>query len=170
MGRDSSDTREVSLNRLKPHHRGMARAQVAFALRPTELAERFGLSLSWISQIINSPLYRAEIERLTMMADANSTAADVSGELKAMTRRAAEVIAEDLYQGERSVHRTNVAFNLLDRTGYHKKEIPVDRRKQKMIFYNFAPLPGDDVKEAERQAEKVREILKSEGGSSDELE
>jgi len=162
MGRDASDIRDISLNRLRPHHRGMARAQVAFALRPTELAERFGLSLSWISQIINSPLYRAEVERLTMMADENSTAADVGGELKAMTERAVEVIAEDLHREERSVHRTHVAFKLLDRTGYHRKEIPPDNRKQKMIFYNFAPLPGDDPKEALKQAEKIKAIMEQE--------
>ena len=53
----------AQIQTLRPKYRSMARL-VTQGITNLELAERFGLSTVRISQIINSPLFKAEVERL----------------------------------------------------------------------------------------------------------
>ena len=120
----------IDLKNLKPHHRGMARAQVAFGMKVGELAEKFSMTPQQITNITLSPLYRAEVARLERGADGEVT--KLEEELKALAIRAVEIVAEDLMHNEKTEHRTRVAFSVLDRTGYAKNLVPQDNRKQKI--------------------------------------
>lgn len=147
----------IDLKELKPHHRGMARAQVAFGLKVKELADKFGMSAQQVTNITRSPLYRAEVARIEVGAD--NRASKLDEELKALAERAVEIIAEDLVQNERTQHRTSVAFNVLDRTGYAKKNDPPDQRRQKIVINNFAPEPGENPAEAIERLRQLRDIF-----------
>jgi hypothetical protein len=148
----------IDLKELKPHHRGMARAQVAFGMKVKELADRFGLSAQQVTNITRSPLYKAEVARIEVEAD--NHVAELDLELKELAIRAVEIIAEDLMQVDPSGHRTSVAFNVLDRTGYAKKTTPQDNRKQQIVIHNYAPQPGDDPEEAIRELRELRKVFK----------
>jgi len=157
MGRLASEDRKIKLQALRPHHRSMARLQVAYGLRTKELAKRFGMLEPQVSIIVNSPLYQAELARLENFAD--EMAVDVGGELNQLAGRAVEIIAEDLHSKEKSAQRTKSAFAVLDRTGYHKKEEASDQRKQTLNFINLAPLPGEDPAESIARIKKIKEEL-----------
>ena len=157
----------TNLKALKPHHRGMARAQVAFGMKVGELAQRFSMSPQQVTNITRSPLYLAEVARIE--AGAEGEVQKLDSELKALAERAVEIVAEDLMQAERTEHRTKVAFNVLDRTGYGKNDnFGVDNRKQKIVINNFAPNPGDDPEDAIKQLQELRNVFSSQEGEKDE--
>ena len=159
MGLIAQDNRsdKIQVHSLRPHHRSMARLQVAYGLTNVQLAERFGMGQPQISIIVNSPLYKAELKRLESMAD--EMAVNVGDELAGLGPRAVEVIAEDLHDREKSAQRTKSAFAILDRIGHHKKETPADQRKQTLNFINLAPLPGEDPDESLKRIKKIKEEL-----------
>lgn len=106
---------------LRPHHRSMARLFVQQGLTPTQLGAAFGFSPSQISIITNSPLFQVEVARLESMSDLGML--DIGMELKSLQPRALEVLAEDLHRpGVDAKLRNNTALEILDRTGYGKKE------------------------------------------------
>lgn len=150
----------IDLKTLKPHHRGMARAQVAFGMKVKELADKFSLSPQQVTNITNSPLYKAELTRIESGADEN--ARSLNDELKALAERAVEIVAEDLMSKEASQHRTAVAFNVLDRTGYAKHLKAEDNRKQKIVINNFAPEPGESPEAAKERMKQLREVFEKE--------
>jgi hypothetical protein len=150
----------IDLKTLKPHHRGMARAQVAFGMRVGELAEKFSMTPQQVTNITRSPLYLAEVARIEVFADDNVSKLDE--ELKLLAKRAVEVIAEDLMRYDASEHKTKVAFGVLDRTGYGKNIVPQDNRKQKIIINNYAPNPGDNPEEAMKNLKALRDVFNEE--------
>jgi len=108
---------------LWPHHRSMARALVAGGLTPGQLAEAYGFSPAQITKIIHSPLFEAEVARLE--AEACSVAIDVRRELEALQPLAMEVLSDNLTRRDTDPKlRTNTALEILDRTGFGKKEAP----------------------------------------------
>jgi len=157
MGNLPHTDRKIKLQALRPHHRSMARNQVAYGLRTKELAERYGMLEPQISIIVNSPLYQAELKRLESFADEMSV--DVGGELDTLAKRAVEVIAEQLHENDKSAQRTKAAFSVLDRTGHHKKDEASDQRRQTLNFINLAPLPGEDPVESIKRMKKIKEEL-----------
>lgn len=150
----------INLKTLKAHHRGMARAQVAFGMKVGELADKYDMSPQQVTNITRSPLYVAEVGRLEKGADGEVT--KLEEELKALAVRAVEIVAEDLMQKDKTEHRTRVAFSVLDRTGYAKNLVPVDNRKQKIVIHNYAPQPGDSPEDAIAQLAPLRELFKNE--------
>ena len=111
------DAQRADIGYLHPHHRAMARAQVAGGLRPKDLCVLYGMSPSHISTILHSPLYKAEIARLE--AEAEMTSLNVRKELELLQPRALEILAEDLHAAhvDRKL-RNYTAFRILDKTGY----------------------------------------------------
>ena len=100
---------------------------VSEGLRPKDISKRFGLSPSQVSIIINSPLFQAELARLE--GEAEIQAVDVAKELRMLQPRALEILAEDLYNpnGDRK-HKSHMALEVLDRTGYGKTTAPQEHR------------------------------------------
>lgn len=114
------------LKALKPHHEHMARL-VACGATNEDLQRTTGLSSVQITRIISSPLFQALLRRLTGQIE-ETAVYNVRQELEGMANRAVEIISEDLEREATShaerVQRTKVAFEVLDRTGYVKKEQP----------------------------------------------
>jgi ABC-type Zn uptake system ZnuABC Zn-binding protein ZnuA len=150
----------INLKQLKPHHRGMARAQVAFGMKVGQLADKYDMTPQQITNITRSPLYVAEVARLETGADGE--VAKLDEELKALAIRAVEIVAEDLMKKDSSEHRTRVAFSILDRTGYSKNILPQDNRKQTITIHNYAPEPGDDPQKAIKDLQELRKVFQDE--------
>jgi len=123
---DDLSYRTPSIQNLKPHHQHMARL-VACGASPGDLATITGLSPGQISRILGSPLFQACVMRLTGQIE-ETAVYNVRQELEKLANKAVEIISEDLsrpatHHVER-VQRTRVAFDVLDRAGYGKKEQP----------------------------------------------
>lgn len=162
MGRiPKTADRDLTIQYLQPHHSAMARAEACGA-RKGELAKRFGLQPSWVTQVTNSPLYKAEVQRIRSQLERGTL--DVQKELQIRIPRSLEVIDEELFQPERSQSRTKSAFEILDRAGYSKQKEPQGSGDTYNIAF-FAPMPGEDPDEAKarinslkREAAIIRDI------------
>jgi hypothetical protein len=111
---------------LWPHHIHMAR-MVATGATSSEIQVATGFSAGQISRIFGSPLFQAEVARLTDTID-EVAVYQVQEQLKQMSGRAIEVLDEDLNRPattpqERQL-RQRAAFDILDRAGYGKREDP----------------------------------------------
>lgn len=120
MGVQSKDL-TPTIKSLWPHHRSMARTMVMGGLTPSQLAALYGFSPSHVTRIINSPMFRAEVARIE--EDAEEVAHDVAVELKQLAQRAVEILDDQMNkQGVAEVVRQRAALEVLDRSGYGKKE------------------------------------------------
>lgn len=132
MGRTNQGL-STYIQQLRPWHRKMAIDVVAGA-RPKDLVQTYGYTDAMITRIINSPLFKAEVERMRQRNE--DIAVDVNADLKAMAPRAAEILdvelgeqdVEKLPLGERK-HKVDVALAVLDRAGYGKKDVPIHLHK-----------------------------------------
>ena len=110
----------------RPWHRAMARMIVAGA-RPGEIAESFGYTPGMVSKIIQSPLFEAELRRLENEAEA--AAIDIHEDLQQMSLRASEILDRELQGDPGSLKereaQVTVAFGVLDRAGFTKRDQPV---------------------------------------------
>jgi len=107
---------------LWPHHRAMARDLVA-GHTPGEVADKTGFTPAQITRIMQSPLFIAEMNMLE--AGASVRAVDVHEDLREMSKKAVEVLDENLNSETISAGlKTKTAFDVLDRAGYGKKETP----------------------------------------------
>jgi len=123
---DDLSYRSPHVKNLAPHHENMARL-VACGATATDLARTTGFSAGQISRIMGSPLFKALVMRLT--GEIEETAVyNVRLELESLANRSVEIIAEDLTREATSFperkERSRIAFEVLDRAGYSKKEGP----------------------------------------------
>ena len=84
----------------------------------------FNFTQGQITRIINSPMYKLELKRLEEAAE--DIAVDVKRDLEHLSRRATEILAEQMHQKAMDEKiRQNAAFGVLDRAGYGKKDRPI---------------------------------------------
>lgn len=121
MGRHSNNL-TPTIGQLWPHHRSMARMFLE-GLQPGEVALVTGFSPGQITRILHSPLFQAELMRLECQAD--DVAVNVGSDLKRMAVKAVEILDENLHsQNLDRVLKTKTAFDVLDRSGYGKRQDP----------------------------------------------
>lgn len=144
-----------AVKKLHPHHRAICRA-LASGLRPSEVAVRFGISSSWLSQLLRTPLVQAEIERLELQAEDKL----IDAELRSLQPRAMEVIAEELYSQVPTKTRVDTAFKLLDRTGYEPKGHGAPKNdNRRFTLVNLTPMPGEDPVEALKRVQEIAGMI-----------
>jgi len=163
MGRppDEDRTGKIELQCLKPHHRAMARYAAA-GKRPQDIAQIFGLSVPQVSIVMNSPLFKAEMDRVIEGLELSMK--DAATELQELTGRATEVLAEELYAGEKgSKLRARVAFEVLYGTAMLKRGGDVQIGDKNINIINYTPEPGQDPKVVEAQLSEVRKKEKGNG-------
>jgi len=156
MGRIAAEDRsdKITIKALKPHHRAMFRYAAA-GKTATEISEIFGMSVTQVSIIMNSPLWLAELNRL--IENLELSMVDAADELRSLTGRAIEVLAEEIYAPTpQSKIRARVAFEILDRTG-HPKQSDVHIGDKVIHFHSYTPRPGEDPKEVEKKLKDLRE-------------
>lgn len=152
-----------AVKKLAPHHRAICRA-LASGLRPSEVCTRFGLSSSWLSQLMSTPLFKAEVTRLETQAES----AAIDAEIRALLPRAVEVIAEELYSQVPTKTRVDSAFKLLDRTGFEPKgQGKVTEDNRRFTIVNLTPSPGEDPDEALKRVQQVADLYKEDSGEDD---
>lgn len=110
-----------SIQQVRPWHRALARA-VASGMRPNEICDAYGYTAAWITRIISTPLFQAEVARIE--AQAEDVAVDVRRDLNVMAPRAVEVLDERLDDGEDKRLQLDAAKDVLDRVGHGKQNAP----------------------------------------------
>ena len=98
MGRfqENSDGtgKSPQIKHLRPWHRSMARSVALGAQSPMQLADAYGFTPGQISRIMGSPVFQAEVARLSSEMDVVSM--DVAKDLQIMGERALQNLDEDL--------------------------------------------------------------------------
>lgn len=148
------EERARQLETLSPHFRAMARALVAGAT-PSQLSDRFGLLPPRISDIIHSPLFKAEVRRLESRAE-DVTIEAIKADLESLRPVAVEVIAEDLHMQKASRRRTKSAFDLLDRTDFFPRKPKDEGAPAGINVLILSPFPGEDPQVAKERIAQVR--------------
>lgn len=142
MGVPSKDL-TPTIKTLWPHHRSMCRAMVAGGLTPGQLATAYGFTPGQITRIINSPMFRLELERLEEQAE--ELACDVRADLKKMAGRAVEILDERMQQKEGMPNKD--LFGVLDRAGYGKREGPSAGRDVTLTQINIGELSDKELRD-----------------------
>lgn len=95
-----------------------------------EVAESFGYTPAQVSKILGSPLFCAEVARIESTTE--DEAVSIREDLQFMSHRAIEVLDEgldaDVQSWQERSRRVEVAFGVLDRAGYGKKEQPQEHK------------------------------------------
>ena len=86
--------------------------------------------------------------------------AAIDSELRSMQGRSVEVISEDLFKETPSRHRTDTAFKLLDRTGFHPRSDKVGDDNRKFTYISLTPLPGESIQEAQKRIAQIQAGIK----------
>ena len=157
MGRHPAEDRDTvttpTIGHTWPHHKSMARALIAGGLRPGELAKAYGMSTTQISVITNSPLFKAEVERLEKLAEASAT--DFRGHINdVLVPKAMDVLEEDLDLGADDVAesvalrrlRQTAAFEVLERGDQTRKRAPIGIGKVNIDKVNINNMPLEEVR------------------------
>jgi len=139
------------VKQLRPHHKSLARALVGGGLTPGELCTAFGFTPGHMSRILQSPLFKAEVDRLERMADGE--AMDLRASLRDMAERSLEVLDEDLEIPVTSLQlrylRNKTAMDVLDRVGLRKNEASMGSGNTSLqqIQINVANMSTDALRE-----------------------
>lgn len=142
MGVPSKDL-TPTIKTLWPHHRSMCRAMVGGGLTPGQLATAYNFTPGQITRIINSPMFRLELERLE--GEAEGIACDVRADLKRMAGRAVEILDERMQQKDSLPNKD--LFGVLDRAGYGTKEGPKAGRDFKLTQINIGELSDKELRD-----------------------
>lgn len=144
----------VQAQSVNPLNRAIARA-VLNGSSTTEIADRFGITFQRASQIRNSPIVKQEVARIEQKLED----AVIERELKGLATRSVEVIAQELYSEIPSKRRTDSAFKILDRTGYHPKTDKTGDDNRQMNFITLAPLPGESPEQALERVSQFKDYI-----------
>lgn len=113
-----------SIERLKERHFEIMRRLVAGELQ-TDIAASLGMTNSWISIVIASPVFQAELEKLRAVA--NAEACDVGSRITKLAPDAMAVLerairAKGVEQQLSTMQQVSVARDVLDRAGHGKPQ------------------------------------------------
>jgi len=109
------------IQQIRPWHRALARATAA-GMRPNEICAAYGYTPAWVTRIMSTPLFQAEVARIESLAEIE--AIDVREDLNRMAPRAVEVMDECLDQTEDRKLQFDAAKDVLDRTGHARNNSP----------------------------------------------
>jgi len=123
-------TRLLEPGKIGPRHRALMR-RLAAGMRLQEACEDIGFSISRASLVVNSPLFKAEMEK--MQDDLNKGFVEAESEkisrsadpTRIALSESAEVAARTLRHAlddENPTIRVSAAKDILDRTGYAKED------------------------------------------------
>jgi hypothetical protein len=136
--------------RLKGRHR-LACSMHVCGFDNKEIAEKLGLSIPQISNILNSPQAKVEILRLSMKVQADTL--DVHARLQLLASPALTVLADQVQNPQMDARvRQKAAFGILDRAGY----TPVQK-----TLHMQAPSIDSDVHERMLEAVKDEEVIEA---------
>lgn len=143
-GKGNGKAESMPLQKLQPYHRQIAYL-IHQGVKPKKIAETLGLHYQSIVRIKNSPLFKAELNRLEMNTE--EAVVDATTRLRALLPRAVDVLEEQLGDPEnnkppRALNDgalTKVALEVIDRAipKKHEHEGPsVEVNIQQIIAQN----------------------------------
>jgi DNA-binding CsgD family transcriptional regulator len=113
---------------IRPRHREIMRRKLVGQTNK-QIAEEMGLSQNRVSVIVNSPLFKLELER--MMQQADEQVFDAMSKLRELQPDAVNVLHESMHQHEYPHLRLKAAIQVLDRTGINSpKQIQLQHSGQ----------------------------------------
>ena len=126
----AESTKALEPDKIGPRHRALMR-RLAAGMRLQEACDDLGFSISRASLVVNSPLFKAEMEK--MQVDLNKGFVEAEAEkvsrsadpTRIVLSDAAEVAAKTLKHAlddENPTIRVSAAKDILDRTGYAKED------------------------------------------------
>ena len=129
--KEQEDKAQSSINaqpdRITPRHRALMR-KMAGGMTLSDACYDMGFSISRASVIVNSPLFRDELDRMTKKINDDFTQAEAekSGDptrlvLSEGSEKAAKTLLGAL-DNDNTAARVNAAKDILDRTGYAKED------------------------------------------------
>lgn len=114
-GVESQSVVKYGLSYIRPYHREIARRLVLGQMQ-VDICEDLGMSVSRMSIIINSPLFKMELMKMEELR--NSGVADVTKTLQEVSPLALEVIERTMVGGKSEAIRFKAAQDILDRAGH----------------------------------------------------
>jgi len=176
---ESQSVTKYGLGYIRPYHREIARRLVLGEIQ-ADIARSLGMSESRMSIIVNSPLFKLELQRLAVSRDEG--VANVQQTLQAISPLALEVIERTMYSSKSETLKFAAAQDVLDRAGFGKTTKVVSNVSGHVTHSNLSP---DELRqlviervqrikdEAEQKAKELRdadaidvsfEEVKPEGG------
>lgn len=170
MGR-IQEHKSPQISQIRPHHRSMARALVAGGLTPKQLALSFGFTFGHVSRILQTPLFEAEVDRLTRMAEMENV--DIRQDLAEMGERSLEVLDEDIHIAATDAEgnpiplgirerylRNKSARDVLDRIGLRKESnAPTSLHLHKHDHRSVEAMSGEELREEVMDLVKTAESV-----------
>lgn len=140
------DSTGPSIHKLKERHHEIKRRLIAGDLA-TDIAKSMGVSDAWMSIIISSPPFVAELEKARALADAN--AADIGKRLTALAPDAMDIIEQAIRKKEfrdrfSPMQQVTNAKDVLDRVGHGKPTAQAQQPvavKIEIVNFTVAPKP-----------------------------
>jgi len=130
----SQSTKDQQPDRLNSRHRALMR-KLASGFKLQDAADELGYTLVRASVIVNSPLFKAELEKMQAAINAGFVEAEATKDrddtriaLMASREKAAKTLDGALDDESASI-RVSAAKDILDRTGYAKE----DKLKAKIL-------------------------------------
>jgi predicted transcriptional regulator len=117
LQKTSDSVQKYGLSHIRPMHREIAR-RLVLGQRQGDVAAELGISDSRMSIIVNSPLFKREIDRLEKLREEGVQ--DVQRTLVEVSPLALEVVERTMYGGKSERLRFDAAESILDRAGHSK--------------------------------------------------
>lgn len=106
---------QYGLSYIRPYHREIAR-RLVLGQKQSEISRDLGMSVSRMSIIINSPLFKLELKRLETMRD--NGVGEVTQQLRELSPVALETVERIMYSARSDRLRLDAAETILDRGGF----------------------------------------------------
>lgn len=111
----SQSVEHMQISYIRPYHREIAR-RLVLGQRASDIARDIGMTASRLSIIINSPLFKIELQRLEDVRDEG--VGNIGKTLKELSPVALEVIERTMYQARSEKLKFEAAQDVLNRAGY----------------------------------------------------
>jgi len=114
----SRSVERYGLGYIRPRHEEIARRLVC-GQNQSDIARHMGINIGRLSIIVNSPLFKVVLARLSKLRDDSAT--DIQEEIKALAPIALEQVASTIMTSTSEKLRLSASQDLLDRAGLAKK-------------------------------------------------
>ena len=114
----SRSVERYGLGHIRPRHEEIARRLVC-GQSQSDIARYMGINIGRLSIIVNSPLFKVVLARLSKLRDDSAT--DIQEEIKSLAPIALEQVASTIMTSTSEKLRLSASQDLLDRAGVAKK-------------------------------------------------
>lgn len=156
----SYDLKPWAPAKFKPQHEQMILLYALGLMKPGELAEKFGMSFSRVSIILNDP--RAEEMIARFKADSiRDLQAETKEVIQSAAKEAAQTVVGLMRNAQSERIRQTSAFDILDRAGFQAKDVQI--RVTGTIEKDAAEVLREAMRESMQELEPLEMVQDSAG-------